>query len=113
MEIKGDNYNVWYDSNNASVNFTGTFRQSINECSAIFQLLNQVADKEPSMITLNIQQLQFINSSGIGMLAKFVIAIQKKKTLKMAIIASKTIPWHEKLLNNLQRLMPGLIIELL
>ena len=72
-----------------------------------------MADKEPLMITLNIQQLQFINSSGIGMLAKFVIAIYKKKTLQMAIITSKTIPWHEKLLNNLQRLMPELLIQLL
>ncbi len=113
MEIKGENYNVWYDTNNASVNFSGALRLNIPEYAAIFQLLNDVADKEPKTITINIQQLQFINSSGIGMLAKFVIEMQKKKTLQMIILASKTIPWQEKSLNNLQRLMPGLIIELL
>lgn len=113
MEIKGENYNVWYDTNNGSVNFIGNFRLSTKEYAVIFQLLNEVAEKELSTITLNIQQVQFINSSGIGMLAKFVIEIQNKNRLHMAIIGSKTIPWHEKSLNNLQRLMPGLIIELL
>jgi len=35
----------------------------------------------PPKITLNLRQLEFLNSSGISMLSKFVIKVRQKKML--------------------------------
>jgi hypothetical protein len=112
MQIKGENYNVWYDRNSGTVNFTGALRLAgMEEYGPILQLLNSLAAMEPSRINLNLKQLEFLNSSGITMLSKFVIEIRKKNNIKMAIQGSNEIPWQGKSLKNLQRLMPGLALE--
>jgi hypothetical protein len=113
MEVKGENYNVWYEPDTAIINFTGTLRLSdMDEYEPISKLLNDVADKEPSTLTLNLQQLNFLNSSGISMLSRFAINLRKKNTIKMIVKGANSIPWQGKSLKNLQRLMPGLMLEL-
>jgi hypothetical protein len=113
MEIKGENYIVWYDTNTAVVNFTGVLRlNGMQDYAPILRMLNEVAKKESFSITLNLQQLKFLNSSGIGMLSNFVIYIREKNTIPMTILASNAIPWQRKSLKNFQRLMPDLTIEL-
>jgi hypothetical protein len=112
MEISGDNYKIRGDNNSATVDFVGSLRLSGNEEYApILKLLYDVASSEPSNITLNLKQLQFLNSSGISMLSKFVIDMRKKNTIKMIVIGSNDIPWQGKSLKNLQRLMPALKLE--
>ncbi|MEC4990059.1 MAG: hypothetical protein SAJ37_15105 [Oscillatoria sp. PMC 1068.18] len=113
MEIKTDNYCIWYDSDTTTVQCQGSLRLSGSEESApIFALLEKVAESEPEIITLNLEELEFLNSSGISMLSKFVINIRKKKHTKMVVLGSKSIPWQAKSLKNLQRLMPGLELKL-
>jgi hypothetical protein len=73
--------------------------------------LNDLADSEPPKITLNLQKLEFLNSSGINVLSKFVIKVRQKGTMQMVVQGSKTIPWQGKSLKNLQRLMPSLQLE--
>jgi hypothetical protein len=75
-------------------------------------LLGKVADVEPAKITLNLQQLEFLNSAGINMLSKFIIEERKKARAEMAVQGSHRIAWQGKSLKNFQRLMPGLQLEL-
>lgn len=82
------------------------------EYAPIVQLLNELADQEPPMITLNLRELEFLNSSGINVLSKFVIQVRQKGTIQMVVQGSKAIPWQGKSLKNLQRLMPALQLEL-
>ncbi|MBW4508994.1 MAG: hypothetical protein KME64_21125 [Scytonematopsis contorta HA4267-MV1] len=113
MEINGDNYKICGDNQLATVDFIGSLRLSgTEEYAPILKLLHEVASLEPSNITLNLKQLNFLNSSGISMLSKFVIEMRKKSTVKMIVIGSNDIPWQGKSLKNLQRLMPGLTLEL-
>ncbi|EDZ94935.1 MAG: hypothetical protein ABWU14_02690 [Limnospira maxima] len=76
------------------------------------KLLNDVLDIEPSPITLNLRELQFLNSSGINMLSKFVIKVRQKKNMNLVLLASSKIPWLGTSLKNLQRLMPSLEWEI-
>lgn len=113
MEIKGENYNVSYDENTCTVNFSGALRLTgLKDYGHILNLLNNTADKEPSKIILNLQELNFLNSSGISMLSKFVIGMRKRKSIQVIVLGSRQIPWQGKSLKNLQRLMPGLTLEL-
>ncbi len=114
MEINTEDYRICYDPATTTVSFVGSLRLSgPAEYAPIVQLLGEVADVEPTKITLNLQQLEFLNSSGINMLSKFIIEVRKKAGVQMAVHGSQSIAWQGKSLQNLQRLMPGLQLELL
>ncbi|MBF2065358.1 MAG: hypothetical protein IGS39_13185 [Calothrix sp. C42_A2020_038] len=113
MEIIGDNYKVCYDVKSTSVNFHGSLRlNGMEEYSPILQLLNNVVDSNPSKLTLNLIHLDFLNSSGITMLSKFVIGMRSNKSVQIMILGANTIPWQSKLLKNLQKLLPSLNVTM-
>lgn len=113
QEISGENYKVRYDPKNATIYFKGSLRLSgMAEYTPIMDLLSQIFEQEPQTIILNLKALEFLNSSGISMLSKFVINLRKKQTIQVIVKGSDNIPWQGKSLKNLQRLMPRLILEL-
>ena len=113
MEIKTEDYRICYDPSTTTVSFVGSLRLSgPAEYAPIVQLLGSIASVEPAKITLNLQQLKFLNSSGINMLSKFIIEIRKKARVQMAVQGSQGIAWQGKSLKNFQRLMPRLQLEL-
>ncbi len=113
MEIRTQNYSIYYDKLTETAIFNGSLRLSgMEEYDPIVQLLNQVADTQPSTITLNLRELEFLNSSGINILSKFVIKVRQIGNIHMVVIGSKEVPWQGKSLKNLQRLMPSLDLVL-
>ena len=79
MEIKTQDYRICYDPSTTTVSFVGSLRLSgPAEYAPIVQLLGSIASVESAKITLNLQQLEFLNSSGINMLSKFIIEVRKK-----------------------------------
>lgn len=109
QEVKGDDYQVQYDSEESTVYFKGQIALgSPKEYAPLVKLLNSVADSGSSLITLNVKELAFLNSSGISMLSKFVLGMRKKKTTQLIVMGSKKVPWQSKSLKNLERLLPGL-----
>lgn len=113
MDIKTEDYHIWYDEAITTVCLQGALRLSgMEEYAPIVELLNNVADSDPPQIILNLQQLEFLNSSGISMLSKFAIKVRQKGNVKMQIKGSQAIPWQGKSLRNLLRLMPTLELEL-
>ena len=113
MDLKVNNYCIWYDNVTQTITCQGSFRLSkMEEYAPIVQLLNDVADAQPEKITLDLKQLEFLNSSGINILSKFIIKVRQQKSIQISIQGSKEILWQEKSLKNLQRLMPSLELEL-
>ncbi|MCZ6681244.1 MAG: hypothetical protein O7E52_28840 [Candidatus Poribacteria bacterium] len=113
MEIKHDDYTVTYNPETATITCSGSFRlRGIAEYASITDLFNQAADTKPDTLTLDVRGLQFLNSSGINMLSKFVIQVRKHNASQMVITGSRRIPWQTKTLKNFQRLLPALQLEL-
>jgi hypothetical protein len=113
QEIKGEEYIIRYDFASATINFIGELSLSGPEdYAAIAQLLNEIADTSPATMTLNLRELEFLNSSGISMLSKFVLSLRKQKRIQLVILGSNTMPWQGKSLKNLEKLLPGLKLEL-
>ncbi|MEM8672902.1 MAG: STAS domain-containing protein [Cyanobacteria bacterium P01_G01_bin.67] len=113
MEIKTENYQVRYDEESHNIVFSGSLRLNGSaEYASIFKLLNNVAQQEPEKIILDLRELNFLNSSGISILSKFVINVRKRKNIQMIVIGTRKNPWQSKSLKNLQRLMPSLKLEL-
>lgn len=112
MEVKGDDYKVWYDEITNTVHCQGSLRLAgSDEYAPIVQLLEQIIEQSPQLITLNLEQLEFLNSSGINVLSKFVIKVRQKESIGILVKGSELIPWQGKSLKNLQRLMPSLKLE--
>lgn len=112
-EVKTENYSVWYELDKTIINFQGSLRLSgMEEYKPIVELLGEVIEQAPLLITLNLKELDFLNSSGISMLSRFVINIRKMQATQILIKGSQAIPWQGKSLKNLQRLMPNLKLEL-
>ncbi|WP_236839491.1 slr1659 superfamily regulator [Beggiatoa leptomitoformis] len=115
-EIKDDKYTVTYHPDDASVIFGGSLM--LNGAPAYEPILNLLKDaaetQEPNPLTLDIRCLQFINSSGINMMTKFVMYISEIKELKLnvTLLSSQHVAWQRKLSTNLQRLMPHLLEKL-
>jgi hypothetical protein len=59
-----------------------------------------------------LRELDFLNSSGITMLSRFVIEARDQDGISVHCFASDAVPWHARSLKNLQRLMPGLTIRM-
>ncbi len=111
--IKTDDYKIDYYEDTKTISFQGSLRLSgMEEYAPIIEMLEGLAEQEPEVITLDLFELDFLNSSGISMLSKFVIKIRQVKNISMVVKGSKKIPWQGKSLKNLQRLMPSLTLEI-
>ncbi|MEO0869635.1 MAG: hypothetical protein AAFY17_14595 [Cyanobacteria bacterium J06642_11] len=111
--IEGENYTVQSDDQTATIKFQGSLRLSGPAAYApIDQLMGDLLQQKPDLITLELRDLKFLNSSGISMISKFVIRVRSAQTVGMTVVGSEDTPWQGKSLKNLQRLLPSLEIVL-
>lgn len=114
MEIKTEEYRVvsLTDYQTIRIIFEGELRlPSIDEYEPIAELLNQIVIAAPSQLILDLRQLRSLNSSGIIVLATFVIDIGEQEAIHMTVQGSPEIIWQVKALKNFRRLMPQLQLE--
>lgn len=107
MEIKTNEFQAW--SVGAEIHLEGAMRLAGSEAYApIYALMIDVLDKAASAVTVNLSELEYLNSSGINMLAKFTIEVRKRESVHLTIRGSDQIPWQNKSLRNLKKLLPEL-----
>ena len=111
MEIKNDDYQVAFDDVTQTVSYAGNFRLQGGEYAPIESILTQAADAKAPVITLDVRELQFLNSSGINTLSKFVLRVRKHNVSHIVVRGNNQYPWQKKSLGNLERLLPGLQLE--
>ena len=113
MEIIHDDYQVHYDTTNATVSCHGSFRLRGDQAyTPILQVLLEAANTQAATLTLDLRQLQFLNSSGINILSKFILQVRQNKLSRLVIRGNSQYPWQQKSLTNLQRLLPELTLEI-
>ena len=106
MEIKTSEYNVWNEG--STIHYEGTLRLSGTDAyQPILDLMHTVLAEKPQNVVLDLTQLEFLNSSGINLLAKFTIELRKHPDLPVKVLGSTRIPWQSKSLPNLQKLHKG------
>ncbi|MEM7726164.1 MAG: DUF6272 family protein [Cyanobacteria bacterium P01_A01_bin.45] len=112
LEIRNESHVISYNSQTREVTFSGKVRlRGMDEYQKMLKFLNEIINTEISDLTINIKNLELLNSSGIDMLSKFVIGIRKSKSVQLTIIGSDKMSWQEKLLKNLKRLLPSSTIK--
>lgn len=106
--LEGEGYQAVFDPDARRVRLQGSLRLSgLSEYAPISELL-EAALEEAQALELDLTELEFLNSSGIATLSKFVISARNRKTCALTVRGSNSVPWQGKSLNNLKRLMPAL-----
>lgn len=110
--LQDELYAVAYDPAAGAVYLKGTLRlNGAEEYAPIVSLLGRALDVH-SQMTLDLRELEFLNSSGIATLSRFVIDARNRKTVALTILGTKQVAWQTKSLANLQRLMPALVMDI-
>lgn len=111
--INGESFDIRLEDDNSTVHFKGALRLSGTEDYApILDMLKQTLIDPAVPIVLDLRELDFLNSSGITMLSRFVIEARDHAGTNLEVLASQSVAWHARSLKNLQRLMPSLCIRL-
>ncbi len=111
--IHGESFDIQLEEENSTVLFKGAPRlYGTEDYAPILDMLKETLVGADRPIVLDIRELNFLNSSGITMLSRFVIEARDRTGIEVLVLASDTVPWHARSLRNLQRLMPSLSIHL-
>lgn len=109
QSIDTKEYKIDYNPDSSTINFVGELSlNGASEYDPIQDFLNQITDSEPSHLTLNLKELNFLNSSGISLITKFVIGLRKKPHIQLTVEGSVDVPWQSKSLKNLKKFLPNL-----
>jgi len=113
-ELREDDYCIHYDSLLTTVFFEGKLSlRDPAEYSPISDFLENVVHSQSGDLTLDFQKLEFLNSSGIRVLSKFVANLRKSKIeIQLTVLGSKQMTWQTKSLRNLQKFMPSLVLNI-
>jgi hypothetical protein len=113
MELKGEDYHVYYNEAGKAIVFSGTLRlRDSAEYQQLSEMLSTVHAGGTGMLVMDFKNLQFLNSSGINTISKFIINARKADKLQIKILGNKDISWQQKSLRNLQKLWSSVQIEL-
>ena len=115
MEIISDEYKVIYIQEEEKVKLSGEMRlRDTQDYLEIYYFLQEAFDKSDSGLTLDLTELNFLNSSGITTISRFVLYAKKASasSKKITCLGSSQISWQKKTLPNLLKVWSDLKLEI-
>ncbi|MCG9887223.1 MAG: hypothetical protein MH825_16960 [Cyanobacteria bacterium] len=111
-QLRTDDYSICYEPDRQTVRCSGSLRlDGLDAYRPIVDLLDE-ASQQGTTLTLDLSDLEFLNSSGISMLSMFVVGLRKRGDCHLILQGSNRILWQTRSLKNLQRLMPSIELNL-
>jgi hypothetical protein len=111
MEIRDENFRVWAE--NETVYFDGVLRLAGPDAySPIYALAVAILHDNHDRVIFDLTGLEFLNSSGINLLAKLTIEARKRSEVQLVVKGTTQYPWQSKSLPNLKKLYPQLDLQL-
>lgn len=113
MSIKTQDYQAHFDDVNAKITLSGSLRlNAAPEYQPISELMDAASviaqQRSPALLTLDLTELRFLNSSGINLLYQFVLKVKKQGGVALRVLGSNSNAWQPKSLSNMVKFMPTL-----
>ncbi|MCS6814130.1 MAG: hypothetical protein NZ772_11290 [Cyanobacteria bacterium] len=101
-----------YDSATQTIVLAGMLRlDGLKAYEPIVEFLENVVSRAPDHLTLDIRELEYLNSSGIAVLSRFVLGLHRQGNIQLTVKASSQVTWQARSVRNLLRLMPDAELE--
>ncbi len=105
MQINGDGYNIVFDDGSNTVNFKGSLRlENMGEYNNIEKFLLDIHELNLPYLNLDFKDVEFLNSSGIAMLCRFIMDVKKINKMPVIVTGNENILWQKKSFSNLKML---------
>lgn len=112
MEVKTEEYSAYFNREDKTVVMTGSMRlQNLAAYEEIKKVLKEGIEGTDGQLTIDIQNLNFMNSSGVTTLSLFLIDARNKKFTPVRILGSAKISWQMKSVMNFKKLWVDLILD--
>ncbi|OQX21837.1 MAG: hypothetical protein BWK80_32110 [Desulfobacteraceae bacterium IS3] len=110
MEVQGNKFRIAYSVESATVTCAGMLdmrgKEGYKETIELFDKVVAQTDSGKN-ITLNVKELEFLNSSGITAIGCFIIKLRDKGGIRLLIRCSNNYSWQARSMTGLEKLMPG------
>jgi hypothetical protein len=114
MEVRGTGFLVSHDPEKAYVVCSGVLDlRGKAGYGDIMHLLDQAVAVPDPLITLDLRDLEFLNSSGITTLGGFIIKLRDRGTGQLKVLCSNRYTWQSRSMRGLQKLMPEMELAFL
>lgn len=107
-EIAGENYRIHYQADKNILLCSGCLRLLPVEYKPLHDLLDKLSRERLPALTLDFRQLEYLNSTGMALLAHFIADIGKQENTRIRVLGQTTVAWQKKSLTSLLRLAPSL-----
>ncbi len=114
MQVHGNKYQVTYDPQAYTIVCKGILdlrgKDGYKEIADMFENVLDQHDTSTG-ITLDVRELEFLNSSGITTLGGFIIKLRKKGGIGLTVRCAGKHSWQERSMKGLEKLMSeGLVL---
>ncbi|QTA80770.1 Uncharacterized protein dnl_30830 [Desulfonema limicola] len=112
MKINHPDYHLEFNPETGVVSCAGSLElRGKQGYAGIAELLKNVMEAKPPVITLDIRHLEFLNTTGITTFGGFIIGIRKTGASRLKVLGAKNYPWQARAFKGLQKLLPAMEIE--
>ncbi len=104
MNIKGENYQITYEDH--VIRLSGKLSLMLEDYGKIEEFFKNVLESQPKELTLDIRELEYLNSSGIKTICvSLILEADDIEGLCMKIICSKKYTWQQETIPTFKDLM--------
>lgn len=109
MKIEGDGYTVTY--RDGQVKISGKLSLMLEDYSELEAFFKKIIDSVPSELTLDIRNLEYLNSSGIKTICVgLILEAADVEGLRMKILCSNQYTWQKETIPTFEALMDNMSI---
>lgn len=103
---------ITYHPSESLLTFEGSMRlANMKEYDVVADFLRESSESSQNELTLDLQSLRFLNSSGITTLSLFILNCKKTGSPKITFLKSDSISWQQKSITNFKKLWNEVVIK--
>ena len=109
MKIEGEGHRVTYEEN--VITISGKLSLMLEDYEELEDFFEKVVESEPPELTLDIRNLEYLNSSGIKTICVgLILEADDVENLRMRILCSERYTWQKETVPTFEDLMDDMEI---